>query len=201
VPHPDSIKWNALYNSDPKRSEPQTAHALLKSHIDLLPAHGLALDIACGTSSTGRYLASRKWRVIGLDVAVNALRMAQGQARKDALSISFAVLDLSDPWLPESTFDVILDFYFLSRPLFTLYKKTLNPGGMLFFETFVWQPGIEMNPEHYLQPDELRTAFIDWDILHYEESTQVHTSDKMRKIAQLVARRPLVQDNQVNKAA
>jgi hypothetical protein len=34
-------------------------------------------------------------------------------------------------------FDVILNFYYLSRLLWDTYRKALKPGGLLFFETFV----------------------------------------------------------------
>lgn len=119
-----------------------------------------------------------------------ALRLAQAQALKEAVSISLAVMDLTDLWLPESHFDVILNFYFLAHPLWAVYKKSIKPGGFLLFETFVWQPDIEMKPDHYLLPGELRQAFIDWDILFYEEKNHFHNSRKIRRIAQLVARKP-----------
>jgi len=191
MPHPDAVEWNARYQSDPRHSVSKAARALLTEHIDLLPASGLAIDMACGTAATGQHLAARGWRVIGLDVAENALRLAQIEARRQALPISFAVIDLNDLWLPDSHVDVILNFYFLLRPLWTLYKKALRPGGFIFFETFVWQPGGELKPEHYLQPDELRQAFIDWDILHYKEVNQPLATHRARRIAQLVARKPL----------
>ena len=190
MPHLDAMEWNARYQSDPQRSAPKAPRSLLTEHLDLLPASGLAIDMACGTAATGLHLAARGWRVIGLDVAESALRLAQIEARRQALSISFAVIDLSDLWLPGSQVDVILNFYFLLRPLWAQYKKSLRPGGLIFFETFVWQPGDELKPEHYLQPDELRLAFTDWDILHYKEVNQPHPTHRARGIAQLVTRKP-----------
>ncbi len=191
MPHPDALKWNTRYSSDPHRSEQKRPHALLTSHLHLLPAPGLAVDMACGTSASGLFLAAHKWQVICLDVAESALRHAQVRARKDTLPISFAVMDLTYPWLPVSSFDAILNFYYLARPLWETYKKSLKPGGVLFFETYVWQPGIEMNPAHYLQPDELRQAFMDWEILHYHELNCPRSSDKLRQIAQLIVRAPI----------
>jgi len=190
MPNPDALEWNARYQSEPQRRIPRAARSLLTAHIEQLPASGLALDMACGTASTSLYLAARGWQVIGLDVAESALRLAQVQARKAKLPASFAVMDLTDPWLPASHFDVILNFYFLVRPLWSLYKEALKPGGLLFFETFLWQPEIELRPERYLLPDELRQAFADWEILHYKENDHPHGQSRLRRIAQLVARKP-----------
>jgi SAM-dependent methyltransferase len=188
--HPDAVEWNARYRSEPHRSASKGPRALLTSHIDLLPARGLALDMACGTASTGRFLAAHGWQVIGLDVAESALRLAQARAHKEAESISFAVMDLTDPWLPDSRFNVILNFYYLARPLWARYKTSIKPGGLLFFETFLWQPGLETKPEHYLQSNELKLAFTGWDILHYEEMEHQRDGHKTRRAAQLVARKP-----------
>jgi SAM-dependent methyltransferase len=125
-----------------------------------------------------------------LDVSENALRLAQAQANKKKLDASFVAMDLADPWLPEDHFDAIMNFYFLSRPLLERYHTAVKPGGLLFFETFVWQPAIQIRPEHYLQPDELRFRFSDWEILLYEETGQTRHSPGTRRVARLIARRP-----------
>jgi hypothetical protein len=189
LPNPDAIEWNARYETDPQRSDPRDPRTLLTNHLDMLPARGLAVDMACGTSASGLFLASRGWQVIGLDVAESALRIAQARARSERIGISLAVFDLTNPWLPECHFDIILNFYFLVRPLWALYKKAIKPGGLLFFETFLWQPTIEIRPERYLQPGELKQAFSDWDILLYEETDHHRYLPQMRRCARLIARR------------
>jgi SAM-dependent methyltransferase len=188
--HPDETKWNARYLSEKSGYLTRQPHTLLTSYADSLPETGLALDMACGLAASSLYLASRPWRVIGLDIAETALRMVQEKARKTDLPVSLAAMDLTAPWLPDSHFDVILNFYYLVRPLWAVYRKSLKPGGWLFVETFVWQPGIEADREYYLQPDELRQVFADWKIMHYEELQRPHASDTKRQIAQLIARRP-----------
>lgn len=190
MPHPDALLWNARYAADDFqfRQEPRP---LLTSRLNLLPETGLALDVACGTSPTGIFLAAHGWQVIGLDVAETALRHAQARARKEALPVSLAVVDLTNVHLPAARFDIILNFYFLERLLWRAYQKALKPGGLLFFETFLWHPEVEEHPEYYLQPDELRQAFAGWDILHYDEINRPrHNEHGTRRIAQLVARKP-----------
>lgn len=190
MPHPDALHWNARYAAEDFRfrKEPRL---LLTSRLALLPKTGLALDVACGTSPTGIFLAEHGWRVIGLDIAETALRGAQLRARSDALPLSLAVVDLSRVHLPAAHFDLILNFYFLKRSLWQVYQKALKPGGFLFFETFLWYPAVEEHPEHYLQPDELRQAFAGWNILFYDEKNHPrHNPHGRKRIAQLVAQKP-----------
>jgi SAM-dependent methyltransferase len=167
---------------------------LLVSHLDLLPRGGLVLDVACGTTPTGLHLARQGWRVIALDVSTVALRIAHSKVREEGLPVSFAVMDLTNPWLTPGRFDVILNFYYLSRPLWETYRKTLKSGGLLFFETFLrddsFSVEVDGNPLYYLEPNELRSAFEDWEIIHYEETQRVSHSNKSRQIIQLVARKP-----------
>jgi SAM-dependent methyltransferase len=192
MPHPDALHWNARYASEDYqfRREPRP---LLTSRLNLLPETGLALDVACGTSPTGIFLAARGWRVIGLDVAETALRRTQARARKEAVSVSLAVVDLTKVSLPAARFDLIMNFYYLERSLWPSYQKALKPGGLLFFETLLWHPEIERHHEHYLrQPDELRQAFAGWDVLHYDEINRPRCNDhRMKCVAQLVARKPI----------
>jgi tellurite methyltransferase len=193
MPHPDALRWNHRYTHDITRSVHRLPRHLVISHLDLLPRNGLVLDTACGTTPTGRYLASRGWRVIALDVSIAALHLAQHQVRKEALPVSMAVMDLSDPWLPREYFDVILNFYYLSRPFWKTCREALKPGGLLFFETFLREA--DMNPNHYLDSLELKIAFEDWEIIRYAEIQRSSHSpdhpDKKRRVAQLVARKPI----------
>jgi SAM-dependent methyltransferase len=190
--HPDALRWDDRYSHETERYSLRGPRPLVTSHLELLPRGGLILDAACGTTSTGRYLAARGWRVIALDVSLAALRLARQRVRKEASPISFAVVDMVDPWLPSAHFDVILNFYFLSRPLWPAYRKSLKPGGLLFFETYLREAGT--NPAHYLDSQELRLAFEDWEIIHYLEiERRVHPhddADRTRWSAQLVARKP-----------
>jgi SAM-dependent methyltransferase len=190
MPHSDETKWNSRYRSEKSGYLSRQPHALLTSYTDSLPETGLVLDIACGLAASSLSLAARHWRVIGLDIAEAALRLVQEKARKTDIPVSLAVIDLTSPWLPDSYFDAILNFYFLSRSLWDVYKKSLKPGGWLFVETFVWQPGIDVDREYYLHPGELRQAFSDWEIMHYKELQRPHASDAKRQVAQFVARKP-----------
>jgi tellurite methyltransferase len=190
--HPDALRWDSRYSGEADWYSLRSPRHLVTSHLNLLPPNGLILDMAGGTTSTGRYLAAHGWRVVVLDVSLVALQLARQRSIKKSLPISFAVLDLMNPWLPASHFDVILNFYFLSRPLWDTYRNALKPGGLLFFETYLSEPG--PNSTHYLNTQELRLAFDDWQIFHYLEVERLAPSrnggHRTRWSAQLVARKP-----------
>jgi tellurite methyltransferase len=192
LPHPDALRWDNRYSHETERFALRAPRHLITSHLDVLPPNGLILDAACGTTSTGRYLAARGWRVLAVDVSLAALRLARLKVQKEALPISFAVMDMVDPWLPSAHFDVILNFYFLSRPIIPTYRQSLKPGGLLFFETYLRER--HTNPTRYLESQELRRFFDDWDILHYLEVERLVRSrtgfEETRWTAQLIARKP-----------
>ncbi len=198
--HPDALIWDERYTNDERWSNMRSPRPLVTSHAEFLPQNGLVLDVASGTTPTGLHLAAeRGLRVIALDVSNAALRLAQLKVKKEALSVSFARMDLKNPWLPSDHFDVILNFYYLSRPLLSTYRKALKPGGVLFFETFLrddsFSQEVDGNPLHYLNPLELKNSYADWHTIHYAETQRIsrstERSGKSRQIAQLVARKPV----------
>ncbi len=170
MPHPDAQVWDARYLKDRHYHLRRQPYALVKAFADRLPAGGLALEAAAGAAPAGLFLARRGMHVIALDVSEVGLRLAQLRARKQALPLSMAVMDMEDAWLPPCSFDIILNFYYLSRPLLKHYRVALKPGGWLFFETFVQDSRRSGNPAHALEPGELHSAFQDWDILHSAET-------------------------------
>lgn len=196
--HPDALIWDDRYANDTHWRNLRAPRNLLTTYQFLLSRPGLALDAACGTTTTGLHLARLGWRVIAFDVSQAALRLAQSAVRKEALPVSLALMDLANPWLPPERFDVILNFYYLSRPLLASYRKSMKRGGSLFMETFVrddpFWGAVDGNPGHFLEPDELQTSFADWEIIHYSETRRVSRSlegcNGSRKIARLVARKP-----------
>ncbi len=191
MPNPDAAEWNHRYERDPRQYGHKTPRPLLVNNLHLLASPGLALDIACGASPGGIFLARRGWRLVGLDVAQAGLRLAQAGARKEALPLSLAVMDLSEAWLPAEHFDLILDFYFLMRPLLPTLEKALKPGGLLFFETFLWQETEQGRREFFPQTGELRAAFPESDLLYYEELPRRRDPQDQRRLVSMIVRKPL----------
>ncbi|MBU2611422.1 MAG: class I SAM-dependent methyltransferase [Chloroflexi bacterium] len=189
--HPDAQIWNARYLSDQGHYLRRQPYPLVRRYADQLPLGGLALEVAAGAAPAGLFLARHGLRVIAMDISEVGLRLAQQSAREFSLPLSLVVMDMSDPWLPASKFDVVLNFYYLSRPLFERYRQALKPGGWLFFETFVQETHRRCNSAHYLESGELYSAFQDWEILHWTETWRKRRDGTLssKKVAQLIARK------------
>ena len=184
---PDAERWDARYAEEGEEWLERSPRPLLLNYANALPTSGLALDAASGVANNGAYLARLGLRVIALDISENGLRLAMRRAREEGLDLSAAVYDLSSPWLPPNRFDVIVNFRFLERATFPVYRQALKNGGWLFFETFVKTAGDSDRPEYYLNAGELKQAFQDFEILNWKEA-KIPGAD--RATAQLVARKP-----------
>lgn len=189
--HPDAVRWNRRYRENEGRGVQQSARPLLRRYLHQLPQEGLALDAAAGLGSNGLLLARRGMRVMALDVAIAGLRRARRRFAEEGLWLDAAVYDLSRPWLPVDTFDVILNFRFLERATFPIYRRALRRGGWLLFETFVKIDPKATYPDHYLEPGELRAAFEqpDLEILHNEQRPIYRDGRLYKMTDQLVARK------------
>lgn len=187
VTHPDAQKWNKKFKEEGDAWLRNSPNPFLLSIASYLPTSGLALDVAAGVGTNGLYLAERGMHVIALDISEVGLKLARERAQ--GLQLETAVIDLASIWLPADYFDVILNFRFLERSTFPVYKRALRPGGWLVFETFVQGETAVAHPHYYLQPEELRHAFADFKIAHYRE-----TNDRRKNVAQLLAQKPLPGD-------
>ncbi|PID85248.1 MAG: SAM-dependent methyltransferase [Chloroflexi bacterium] len=188
--HSDAMKWNGRYQTEGKKWQSSCPRQLLLAYADLLPGTGLALDAAAGVGVHGLFLAARGWHVIALDISEVGLRLAREQALARGVCLETAVFDLNNPWLPANSFDVILNFRFLARSTFPVYRQALKPGGWLLFETFVQVDDHVKYPDHYLKPGELFTAFSDFDMVHMAQvAVRGQGRGKMRQVEQLVARK------------
>ncbi len=190
---PEAQYWNARYLADQQHYLKREPHTLVKSYADQLPREGLVLDVAAGAAQSGLFLAKRGLRVVAMDISEAGLRLAQQCARELSLPLYPVIMDMKDPYLPSCKFDVILNFYYLSRPLFECYRQALKPGGWLFFETFIQNGDKSSNPAHRLELGELHFAFQDWEILHWAETWRKQSDGTFfsTRIAQLVARKPI----------
>ncbi len=190
--HPDALKWNGRYRNDGDQWQQSKPRQLLQEYAHLLPKSGLALDAAAGVGLHGLFLAARGLHVIALDISEVGLRLAKQQAEKEGVWLETAVIDLAHPWLPANSFDVILNFRFLERSTFPVYRRALRPGGLLYFETFVETATVQEHPHFFLKPGELKAAFNNFEICHYALTEVKGTrSCRMKTVEQLVARKPL----------
>lgn len=189
--HPDAARWNHRYTEDGHVWQQRRPRHLLRQFAHLLPERGMALDAAAGVGLHGLFLAEHGLHVVALDVSEVGLRLARESAQKRGVWLETAVLDLAHPWLPADYFDVIVNFRFLERATFPVYRQALKPGGLLFFETFCKTEPQGDYPEHYLDPGELSQAFASFITIHHDQN-EIRDEDGclIKTTEQFVARKP-----------
>ncbi|AWH93808.1 class I SAM-dependent methyltransferase [Dietzia lutea] len=98
---------------------------------------GTALEAGCGAGAEALWLASRGWRVTGVDIAAGALEVAARRAAAAGLvdRVSWLEADLS-VWQPDGRFDLVTTHYaHPSVPQLDFYERLAGwvaPGGTLF---------------------------------------------------------------------
>ena len=146
-----------------------------------------------GRGRHARLLARHGFQTFGVDANFEAVRDAVATAAREGLVIRGWCADLTVSPLPVAAFDVVVVTRYLQRDLFDAIFASLKPRGCVIYETFtVAQLALGVgpkSPDHLLKPGELRSTFADWDVLFYEELTDVE-GDAPEAVARLVARRP-----------
>jgi tellurite methyltransferase len=193
MPTEDADRWNLRYRTDSRNSF-DLPRPLLVQHADALASHGLALDIAMGLGGNARFLLQRGLRVMGVDVSY----VAASKAKKVSPTLMAIVADMEMFRIPADTFDVIINFLYLQRDLWTPMVYGLKKGGVLMIECLTEDMLFvhpEINPSFLLKPGELQKTFILGDafrtleILYSTEGWQTTATSHPRAAASLIARR------------
>lgn len=146
--------------------------AVLADNSHLLPASGLALELACGRGGNALLLARRGLTVTARDVSPIAVERLQQRADAEGLSLTAEVADIERlPW-PRQQYDVIVVSRYLQRALAGPILASLKPGGLLFYQTFTaTKPaGIgPSNPDYLLGENELLHLFRGLKLRFYRE--------------------------------
>jgi len=172
----------------------------LVTQLPRLP-QGKALDVATGRGRHAAFLATQGFSVHGIDRNREALDFLNAQHREASqLQITTECIDLETnnlqpPDLGTETYNVILVFFYLYRPLFPQLLKALKPGGVLLYETFLLENHIHRQhprrKEFCLDTNELLTLLQGFQILHYDEGDHTGTSKTDQAFtARAMARKP-----------
>jgi SAM-dependent methyltransferase len=149
------------------------------------------LDVGCGYGRDCVYLAGKELNVTGIDISVEALKLARGWAESGGLNIGFIYMDIINSGFKDLCFDTVIMFNTFHFMLEKVRKKTvseiyriLRDGGVLVQamfsrrekgfgqgpeveeNTFEFKPG---RPVHFFSEEEIRNAFARFTIAKLEE--------------------------------
>lgn len=165
--------WERHYLSQ-ELIEQQPA-VILTEHAYLLPESGKVLDYASGLAANGCWLAHQGFDVTAWDSSKIAVSKINQYAQQSAIDIHAQVRDLEKNPPTKEKFDVIVVSHFLHRPTLRHLFESLNPQGLLFYQTFCGEK-INQGPDnadYRLQSGELLTIFGELNILFYQEDGAV----------------------------
>jgi len=185
-----SNDWNKVWQE--RGEKPLTFDPWLQRVLPLLPP-GKVLDIACGRGRNALPMAELGCSVTALDASSQGLSQLKDEALRRGLAIATVQQDLEQtPQLPQSAFDVVLQFFYLQRSLFNALREAVRPGGVVVVRTFSRAgnfSGGPGNPDYVLEVGELVTLFKGWEILLHEEG--IDEAERGGGLAGIVARKPL----------
>lgn len=139
--------------------------SVLARHVDVFPAAGHALDLACGQGHGAVWLALRGLDVWGLDVSPVAVGHARELAGRCGVAdrCRFDVVDLDEGLPAGPRVEVILCHKFRDRRLDHAITERLAPGGLLAIAVLS-EVGAAPGPFRAAR-GELLTAFESLDVI------------------------------------
>jgi len=197
IRHGDAWLAEGSVEHGPSRVRLWTPHALLARAVEIdRPARAdrsgaTAVDVACGNGRDAVFLALSGYRTTAIDHMPDALERCRDLAARNGVCVTTACRDVeADPGLAADAFDLVCVFNFLHRPLLQALARTVRPGGLIVYETFV-EPqreryGKPRRAQFVLRPGELRAAFAGFEILSSSEGP----IRRRRIVASLIARKP-----------
>ncbi len=102
---------------------------------------GTALDVAMGQGRNALYLASQGWKVTGVDIADEGIRMAREEAAKRKLALETVNVNIDQYDFGKDRWDLVTMIYATSNEAWIeKIKVGLRPGGLFVVEFFAKDP-------------------------------------------------------------
>jgi len=180
----DELRWDNRYSSKAYSDVPNK----IVEQFYHIAQKGQALDIAAGSGRNTSFLAEVGYRVDAIDISsVGLHKIAEKNQRINRIHA-----DLEFYELQPNQYDLVININFLQRRLFPQIIRSLKTGGILIFQTFMFnilegEKNDTLKKGHLLFKNELLHEFLDLQIIYYEEKKAAPANEKEREIAILVA--------------
>ena len=162
----------------------------LKEHLHLLPV-GQVIDLACGEGRDMVFLATKGFRVEGVDISEIALRKARRLAQESNVQITTKAADLRTYEISANHYEVVVNMGYLNRDLIPKMYRALKPGGVIVFQNRTVaelkepKAGVPWR-ENLLELGEARELLKVFEILVYRE-----TNDTKGAYVSVIGRKPV----------
>jgi SAM-dependent methyltransferase len=180
--------WNATFRGEGTGFSKEPSHILVETVAKLRP--GTALDVAMGQGRNALYLASRGWKVTGVDFSDEGVRLAHDAAAARHLTLDAVNADLDTYDFGADKWDLVTFLYVPKRPGWVeRAQRSVKHGGLFVLEFFHREDGEAANEG--FATGELSTQFKDgWEILRDEvaDTTPDWAADHA-KVVRFVAKR------------
>jgi SAM-dependent methyltransferase len=155
--------WNATFRGEGTGFNKEPNHLLVETVAKLRP--GTALDVAMGQGRNAIYLASRGWKVTGVDFSDEGVRLARDAAAAQHLSLDAVNADLDKYDFGIDRWDLVTFLYVPQHAGWVERgKRSVKRGGILVLEFFHRADG-EPADQGY-SSGELAAMFKDgWEVL------------------------------------
>ena len=170
----DKDKWNARYQSNGQTVETEKISPayVLQEFQHLLPAEGLALDLASGLGANALFLAQHNLQSHAWDISSVAIEKLKAAAKSLDLNLHTEVRDVIAKPPENNSFDVIVVSHFLDRQTMPDIIAALRQNGLLFYQTFTKVQVQETGPsneKYRLGKNELLNLCENLDVIVYGE--------------------------------
>ncbi|MBC8083324.1 MAG: class I SAM-dependent methyltransferase [Hymenobacter sp.] len=167
-------KWNAVLTGKETRvAFNASPNKLLAETIKGRPP-GKALDVGMGQGRNTLFLARQGWDAYGVDIADEAVNLAQDNARKAGLRITTFVQDDAEFDFGANRWDLVAFIYAGGRHHVEKVRQGLKPGGLVVIEGFHRDATKvrKIGEGVVFDTDELKSLYLaaGFTILRYEEA-------------------------------
>jgi len=167
-------KWNAVLTGKETRVAFNARPNKLLAETIKGQKPGKALDVGMGQGRNTLFLAQQGWDAYGVDIADEAVTLAQDNARKANLRITTFVQDDSEFEFGTNRWDLVAFIYAGGRNHVDKVRQSLKPGGVVIIEGFHRDATKKrkISENVVFDTDELKNLYASagFTVLRYEET-------------------------------